>query len=427
MQQVTRKKLAEGVHLTYVTTPKFKRAVVRVALLLPLGGPDAALRACLPHVLRRGTKRLPDLRAIGEALDDLYGARIEAVVRREGEHLAVGFLSDCIDESCAPGADGLTAGVIRLLAELLCDPYTQEGVFCPDYTAGERENLIDRIAAQKNDPRVWAPLRLTQLMCADEAYGQPVHGTKEQAEKVTERKLYAAYQRALDEAQLELFYCGPLAPDTVEGLFMDTPLAQPRPKALPLPPAVVLAQPKGAAREVVEEEPVTQGKLSLGFRTGGASLTGGDAAAYWVFQTLYGGSTSSKLFLHVREQKSLCYYASAQFIAPKGIMMVNSGIENRDFTAARDEILRQLDECREGHIGDDEMDAARKALATNWGAMLDDPLTLERYWLGQAAAGTMVAPEERIAQAGSVSRERVVAAAQATTLDMVYFMKGAAG
>ena len=66
MQQVTRKKLGAGVNLTCVTTPKFKRAVLRVMLLLPLGGPDGALRACLPQVLRRGTAHLPDLRAIGE-------------------------------------------------------------------------------------------------------------------------------------------------------------------------------------------------------------------------------------------------------------------------------------------------------------------------------------------------------------------------
>lgn len=426
MQQVTRKKLVTGVNLTCVTTPKFKRAVLRAVLLLPLGGPDAALRACLPHVLRRGTRRLPDLRVMGAELDDLYGARIEAVVRKEGEHLAVGFLSDCIDESCAPGADGLTAGVIRLLAELLCDPYTKDGVFCPDYTAGERENLIDRIAAQKNDPRAWAPLRLTQLMCADEAYGQPVYGTKEQAEKITEKKLYAAYRRALDEAQLELFYCGPLAPEAVEGMLAQTPLAQARTGAGTLPPTQVLAQPKGAAREIIEEEAVTQGKLSLGFRTGGASLTGGDAAAYWMFQTLYGGSTSSKLFLNVREKQSLCYYASAQFVASKGLMLVNSGIENEKFTVARDEILRQLDACCEGDITDAEIDSARRTLSGGWRAMLDDPLTLERYWMGQAAAGTLTSPEERITQVETVDRARVVAAAQATSLDTVYFMKGAA-
>ncbi len=45
MQQVTRKTLGAGINLTCVTTPKFKRAVLRTMLVLPLGGEDAA-RVC---------------------------------------------------------------------------------------------------------------------------------------------------------------------------------------------------------------------------------------------------------------------------------------------------------------------------------------------------------------------------------------------
>ena len=67
MQQVTRKTLGAGINLTCVTTPKFKRAVLRTMLVLPLGGEDAALRACLPQVLRRGTARLNDMQAFGTA------------------------------------------------------------------------------------------------------------------------------------------------------------------------------------------------------------------------------------------------------------------------------------------------------------------------------------------------------------------------
>ena len=107
-------------------------------------------------------------------------------------------------------------------------------------------------------------------------------------------------------------------------------------------------------------------------------------------------------------------------------MLVNSGIENDKFAVARDEILRQLDVCREGDITDAEIDSARRTLSGGWRAMLDDPLTLERYWMGQAAAGTLTSPEERIAQLETVDRARIVAAAQATALDTVYFMKGAA-
>ena len=67
-----------------------------------------------------------------------------------------------------------------------------------------------------------------------------------------------------------------------------------------------------------------------------------------------------------------------------------------------------------------------KAHANGWRTMLDDPLTLERYWMGQAAAGTLVSPEERIEQVTDITREQVIAAAQSTALDTVFFMKGAA-
>ena len=287
-------------------------------------------------------------------------------------------------------------------------------------------NLIDRIAALKNDPRSWAPRRLNELMCENENYGKSALGTIEQAERITPETLYAAYRRALSEAQVELFYCGTMMPDEVEAHFMATPLAQPREGTLYQPHTVVQARPAGDVREVVEDAEVTQGKLSLGFRTGGASLTGGEPAAYWMFQTIYGGSTSAKLFLNVREKKSLCYYASAQFVASKGLMIVNSGIENRNFEVARDEILHQLDLCRKGEITDAELESARKTLVNGWRTMLDDPLTLERYWMGQAAAGTLVSPEERIEQVTDITREQVIAAAQSTALDTVFFMKGAA-
>lgn len=458
-QPVTRKPLGAGCHLTCVTTPKFKRAVLRVAFLLSLGGSDAANRAVLPHVLRRGTQRLPDLRAIGSVLDDLYGARIEAMVRREGETLAIGFLSDCIRETYAfdtntltdqtnapkgsPDGSGilsrtnsLAKELLQLLGEFIYQPYSEEGGFSATYTAGERANLLDRIAAQKNDPRIYAPLRLTELMCQNEAYGQSVFGTTEQAQAITAQELNAAYRRVLQQARMELFYCGAMPPDEVAALFtailpqriaqladgVDTDGAS---DTFYTPQVETQIAPPDHPRTFIEEAQVTQGKLSMGFRTGGICMTHGDLAAYSLFQTLFGGSTASKLFIHVREKNSLCYYANAQFIASKGLLIVNSGIENPNFAIARDEILHQLALCQAGDFSDTELESARQTLINSWRAILDDPLALERYWMRQAVAGTLVSPEERIEQVKEVTRERVIAAAQATRLDTVYFMKGA--
>lgn len=187
------------------------------------------------------------------------------------------------------------------------------------------------------------------------------------------------------------------------------------------------ARPAGDVREVVEDAEVTQGKLSLGFRTGGASLTGGEPAAYWMFQTIYGGSTSAKLFLNVREKKSLCYYASAQFVASKGLMIVNSGIENRNFEVARDEILHQLDVWSQGQKLRTQNS---KAHAKRW-STAGAPCSTTR--LHSSATGWDRRLQARSYRPRSASSRwptsrasQVIAAAQSTALDTVFFMKGAA-
>lgn len=60
---------------------------------------------------------------------------------------------------------------------------------------------------------------------------------------------------------------------------------------------------------------------------------------------------------------------------------------------------------RQGRNYGRELESARKTLVNGWRTMLDDPLTLERYWMGQAAAGTLVSPEERIEQVADITRE----------------------
>jgi len=420
--------LSGGAGLTCVTTGCFKRTLLRLALVLPLGGPDAANRAALPHILRRGSAKLLDICAIGAKLDELYGARINAIVRLEGENLIIGFISDCIDEQYAPDSEGLTSNIIRLLTELLLEPSLRDGVFLPDYVSGERDNLLDRIAAKKNDPRIYVVKRLTELMCENERYGNDILGTEEQAKAITVQGAYEAYRRALGEARIELFFCGSMQPEIVAGFFdeafQNTPLLKRPFDTLYVPHTEVLARPMGEVREITEDEKVTQGKLALGFRTGGASLQSGDPVAYWMFQTIYGGSTSAKLFINVREKKSLCYYANAQFLSHKGLLIVSSGIESRNYETAKAEILRQLSLCQEGDITDAELDAARATLRNGWRAALDDPRLLESYWQSQSVAGTFVTPEERISKLDNVTKEQVVECAEATVLDTIYFMKG---
>ena len=178
---------------------------------------------------------------------------------------------------------------------------------------------------------------------------------------------------------------------------------------------------------VEEHLDVTQGKLTMGFRTGGITCWEEDYPALVLCNAIFGGTTMSKLFMNVRERLSLCYYASSTLEKMKGLLMVSSGIEFDKYETARDEILAQLEAIRRGEVEDWELEGARSILMGCHRATLDDQGRLEKFWLGQTAAGLETDIPQLVEQIRGVTREQVAAAAQKLELDTIYFLKGKEG
>lgn len=415
--EVLRRRLMSGVYLTYIQERKFKTNVLSAQLIAPLEKKTAAANALLPAVLRRGTARYPDMQTLSAVLDGYYGARVSCTVRKKGENQCVGFVASFVDDHFIPGGEKLLEGVAELLGDLFCNPATRSGRFVPDYVQGERTNLIDQIRGQINDKRVYASARLMEEMCGGEPYGISRLGGEKEAEKLTPAKLHKRYAALLSTARLELFYCGSAPVQRVEQALLSA--FRDLPRAELAPPAATMPHPAAAeVRRVTECMDVTQGKLSMGF-----SCTSPDYPALLLFNMIYGGSATSKLFLNVREKESLCYYASSVLHRQKNLITLSSGIEVADYQRAYDEILAQLDKARRGEIEDWEEEGARSTIRHAFRAMGDSLGQMEDFYLGRAATGSGDTIEGLAADLESVTRERMLAAAEGIALDTVYFLK----
>ncbi len=416
--EVTRTKLAEGVYLTYLPAQKFKTSLLSAQFVTPLREETASAYALLPSVLRRGTVSCPDMGSLSARLDELYGARIETTVRKKGENQCVGFVASLIDDSFAPGGEKLLEPVAELLGELICDPVTERGRFVPSYFESEKTNLLDAIRSLVNDKRDYADSRLLREMCAGEPYGIPRLGGEAGAESVQPKQLYALYQELISTARLELIYSGSAPQRRVEQALLSALAALPREQVRD----IALYRPHPARQEVLRVEEsldVTQGKLGMGFACGSD-----DYAAMMVGNTLFGGSSNSKLFMNVREKLSLCYYASSLYHRQKRLITVSSGIEFQNFQRAYDEILAQLEAVKNGKLEDWEMEGAQSTLLNAYASMEDSQGKLENFYLGQAATGQSETPEELADQVREVTGERVRRAMETVRLDTVYFLRG---
>lgn len=420
------KRLADGVELAVRQTDQFKTGLLSATLTILLRADTAAAGALIPEVLSRGSKNYPDMEKLSSAADALYGASLGPVVRQRGESQCVSFLCSFIDDRYALDGSAVLEPAAELMGEILLNPAVREGIFRRDYVESEGANLADRIRARMNDKRGWAIFRLIQEMCAGEAYAVDKLGDEAQARSMTAERLWTAYQSLLREAKVTFYYGGSAEPERVEDAVRRAfgPLLTGRTAPVD---CRVEAEPRGPVRTVADSMDVTQGKLALGFRTGGVTMASEDYPALLVCNALFGGSASSKLFLNVREKMSLCYYASSVIDKIKGLMVVSSGVEFSQFDRAQEAILAQLDAVKQGDFTREELTAAVRSVANNLrgrrdsqGQMEDDQLTRLLFHAAQEG-------EELIGAVESVTADQVVQAAQGLKLDTVYRLAGKEG
>lgn len=416
--------LARDVTLTCVTTDKFKTGCLSATLLTQLSRETAAQNALIPSVLRRGTLHFPDMERLNVRLAELYGASIDPVVRKKGEIQCLGFFSRFADDAFVPGQVGVLDSVAALLCEALLSPNLRGGLFLPEIVQSEKEKQLDLLRSRMNDKRSYALERLIELMCFAEDYAVYHLGDEESTELISYQKLTHRYRTLLGEAPLLFFYCGSAQPEYLADILRNALLTLPRAERnLDLGTEIRLNAYEPTPRTFTEELDVTQGKLAIGFRLG-EFMDHFDLAALKVFNAVYGGCTTSKLFENVREKLSLAYYASSMTDRHKGILAVSSGIEFDKLEAAKAEIFAQLDAVRQGDITPEELLHAKNELISGTLAMLDSPGALEDFYLAQYIDGLDFPPEDLAEQMRAVTRDEVVAVAQSVECDAIYFLRG---
>ena len=422
--EFNRTELMPGVFLSHLRSDKFKTACMSVTLLTQLRRETAAMNAIIPYVLRRGTTRYSDMEQLSRRMDELYGAAVEPVVRRIGEIQGIGFYGSFPEPDYLPGGEALLGDTCALMAQLLLDPVTRGGLLLPQYVDSEREKLLYIIRSRVNDKRRYALMRCIEEMCCYEDFAVSQFGSESEAENIHYKKLTRHYRELIQTCPVEIFYCGKTGFKTVSAAMREAFSAMPRGEIdYDIGTDVRMNAVEDHVRFVEEEMDVTQGKLVLGFRLG-ECMEEPDIPALFVFNAVYGSIATSKLFMNVREKRSLCYYASSILSLQKGVMFVSSGIEFDKMEAARDEILAQLDSVRRGEITDDELRSAKKSVASDLRAVQDSIGELEGFYLSQALDGLDYGPAELAALAEDVTKEDVQAIAESIECDLIYFLKG---
>ncbi len=414
-----RVEILPGIFLRAVTSDKFKTGCFSINFLRPLDAVEASKNVLIPSILLRGCAQYPDIAAISNRLDELYGATIGSLTRKKGEVQCVGLYSDFIEDRFV--SEPVFAPVVELVGQLLLSPNLQGGRFPPDVLNSERQNLVSAIASRINDKRSHAINQMLEAMCPNEAYHIPRLGYAEPLAQLTAQSIYDHYRRVLATSRVEIFYMGRQDVQTAADTFRRALSGLERQAQIPVGTRVVskAAEPQYCQQAMR----VTQGQLILGLRTG-CTASDADYPALLLLNAVLGQGQSSKLFENVREKRSLCYSISSSVEKFKGIMIIHAGVGFDHFDTARDAILKELDDCKNGAITPQELQDARQSLLSAFAANQDSPGALDDFYLGMSLADRVQDTEYLARAVRELGIEDVAAAAQKISLDTVFYLTG---
>lgn len=413
-----------GLKLHFIQSKKYKTINIVAKLRAPLEKDTITKRALLPYILKQGTKNYPSRSEFQLKLDELYGAVLSVDGGKKGENHIITVRLEFANEKFLPEESSVMDDAISLFSEILFQPNVKENKFDESIFKREKDTLKQKINAIQDDKMSYANMRLIDEMCENEAYQLHVHGYLEELDTMTNEDLYKYYQTLFKENELDVYVLGDFDESTIKEQITSkmTIDQQKNPEFNPSQAKKSVSK----SQEVIEKQNVQQAKLHIGYRT---NIIFQDDAyfALQVFNGLFGGFPSSKLFINVREKNSLAYYASSRMESHKGLLFVFSGIAPEDFEKARDIIRLQVTAMKDGDFTEEELSETKDLIINQLKETMDHPQGLIELLYQQVIGNKSLTPDQLIEGIRSVTKDEVVKVAEKLEEDTVYLLTSEGG
>lgn len=415
--------ISDSIRLSAIKTDRFKTGILTFTLTIPLSSKSFAYNTLLAGVMRRGTESYPSISALNKRLDELYASSIEIRSAQNAKNLSLTITAEFLDDRYITDDCRVLSGVLHVIFELIFRPLLKDNAFLPDTVVQEKRVALDYLNSEINNTRLYALKRCHEKMNRLDSDYPTTERLKQHIQNADEKSVYEHLLYIRDSSAIDVFYVGNEDIDSVAKMISLVFGAHSQ-KSIYAP---LLPKPRPTLPLLSESEamPVSQGKLSLGFRTG-VCISGQDDryCVALVFNEIFGASPLSKLFMNVREKLSLCYYCSSTYSIYSGDVIVSSGIEVQNREKAEREILCQLDNIRSGNISDSEFNAALRSLENSYRQILDNPLDLQSFYATRGMFGISETIDSTLKKIRRVTLDDVIEIAKNTQLDTVFFVEG---
>ena len=420
--KIKKQELKQGIKLHTINTNKFKTNLVAVFLTVPIVRENVTFNSVLSSVLRRGCKNIPTQEQISIELENMYGASFDCGISKTGDNHILKFYLESINDKFLPqNGENMLKQSIEKLLEIVFNPLIENEKFNEEYVEQEKNNVRRRIEGKIDNKAKYAIERCVEEMYKNEPYGLYQYGYIEDLEKINAETLYKYYKELITTCKIDISVSGKIDTDISKLLIENENIKKLNAREAKYIQTATIEKEKVETKTIYESMEVTQGKLIIGM-----DITIKDEKEKYkvsVYNAILGGSATSKLFQEVREKASLAYTASSNFVRHKGNIMINCGIEIKNYEKALDIIKKQLEDIRNGKFTDDDLNNSKKGIISAIKGIEEEQDAEITYYFGQELSGNEIGIEEYMNEIEKVTKEDILNVANSVNINTIYFLK----
>lgn len=418
MEKLNRSEICSGIYLNSVEDDRFKTGKISINMSMPLKEKTAAENALLIQLLGRCCREYPDYISLNRKINSLYGAGLDLYCSKLGDLQVLTLSIAGLDDRYTLEGEVLSKEFVELLCKMIFDPKLDGEAFSEDDVEQERRQLLETIEAETNEKRSYAINQCIQLMCESSNYGLRRYGSYNAVQAVTPHQLYIAWKNLISTATININVIGKFNTDIIRETF------KAKFEKITRKPIECIIRPFEFDKKIknkIETQDIMQSKLVMGFGLN-INHTSNNADTAKLMSLILGGIPSSKLFINVREKKSLCYYCSASYNYHKDIIFVDCGVEKQNIEKAKKEILNQIEQIKDGNISDFEIQAAKLAVSDNMGTVTDTVSGIEKFYSFQSFDKEILTPDQKAERINRVTKQQIIDIANCVELAAVYVL-----
>ena len=415
------KEIKNGIKLHLIRNEKFKTNLVSVFLTTELNRENITKNSLIPAVLRRGTKNMPTQEDISTKLEEMYGASFNCGIDKRGDNQVLKFYIESINSEFLPqDAENILDESIKNLLEIVFNPLVENNAFLREYVEQEKLNIAQLIDGKMDNKARYAVDRCIEEMYRNKPYSLYKYGYKEDLDNIDEKSLYKYYKDLLNTCKIDIFVSGIIDEQISDRICKMPEIQNLNDREARFNMSDLQEKIDNNEQIINEAMDVTQGKLVLGL-----NLDIKDENMQYValvYNEILGGSANSRLFQNVREKASLAYVASSSYVKIKNNIIINCGIEIKNYDKTLKLVREQLEELKNGNFSENDIDTAKKCLVSNIKIIDDEQDTEIMYFYGQEFYKTKLDINQYIEKIQSVTKQDVLNIAQNIKIDTIYFL-----